>query len=214
MVSSCRRELSEAKGVKAVYDQKTGRLTQLSYDANHNGRPDSVAEMDGTRIRRIQVDTDENGVVDRWDYYDEQRRLTKIGWSRKRDGVEDAWTYRDASGEVSRIEIAAKRKGRIDRVEFYAAAGVLARVEEDTNGDGKTDKWETYAIDPGTRPEAGRYAVTSTAYDSRGKGIPERRFIYGAGGKVVRVDIADAQGQFATAAPTGYPAAIPAAQHR
>lgn len=205
----CRRELSDAEGVKATYDPKTGRLTELIYDANHNGKPDSVARMDGTRILRIEVDTDESGVPDRWDYYDAERRLTKMGWSRRHDGVEDAWTYRDTNGNVSRIEISTRRNGRSDRVEFYEQ-GAMVGVEEDQDGDGRIDKWETYAIEPGTKPEDGRYAVTSMAWDSRHRGIPEKRFVYGAGGKVVRVDVADDRGRFETPAPTAYPVAVEA----
>ncbi len=44
---------SEAKrreaGINPTYDRQTGKLTQLEFDSNHDGRPDTWTDMDGTR---------------------------------------------------------------------------------------------------------------------------------------------------------------------
>src|SRR4029450_6121138 len=41
---------------KATYDQNTGRLKELTYDANKNGRIDTWTDMDGTRPPRARID--------------------------------------------------------------------------------------------------------------------------------------------------------------
>ncbi len=58
---------------RASYDQTTGKLTELTYDANKNGRIDTWTEMDGTRPIRSRIDSDEDGRIDRWEYYDDGR---------------------------------------------------------------------------------------------------------------------------------------------
>lgn len=186
----------------AGYDPKTGRLKTLSVDANRNGRIETVSYMDGARIVRIELDQDENGKVDRWDFYDANRRLEKVGLSRQNDGVMDALAFYEADGVVARMEISTKRDGTFDRIEYYAK-GVLTRSTDDANGDGRPDKWDTYA--PVARPAAGdpEYAVVTTAFDDAGSGRPDRRFVYGEGGSIERVELdPDGDGVFvATARP-------------
>ena len=46
------------------------------------------------------------------------------------------------------------------------------RATEDTDADGKVDKWETY----------GDARLTSVAFDTAGRGVPDRRLTYGPGG--------------------------------
>ena len=75
---------------KPTYDKATGRLTQLTYDANKNGKVDTWTDMDGTRPQRSRTDLDEDGKIDRWEYYDGTGALTKVGFSRKQDGTPDA----------------------------------------------------------------------------------------------------------------------------
>ena len=104
--------------IQPNYDD-TGSLRMLTVDSNGNGKPDTWCQMDGSRIVRIEIDADEDGAIDRWEYYDSNRKLEKVGTARKRDG-------------------------KIARTEFYEG-GVLARAEEDTDGNGNVDKWEIYA---------------------------------------------------------------------
>ena len=173
----------------ATYDQKTGRLQTLAVDADGNGTVDTVSYMDGARIGRIEVDQNEDGKVDRWDFYGTGRQLEKVGSSSRADGVMDQVSYYDAEGAIVRTEASTRRDGRFDHVE-YLSAGRLVRSTDDTDGDGRTDKWDEYALTPGAEPQ---YTVVATAVDDAGAGRPTRRFIYGAGGAIARVEV-DAHG--------------------
>src|SRR5205085_5944321 len=177
-VQGCRGG-SAQRNVEPVYDPSTGRLLQLRYDSDGNGKVDTVSYMDGARVLRIEIDKDEDGKVDRWEYYDAARNLERVGWSRANDGVEDAWSYTGPDGTVSRVAISTRRDGRISRTELYQA-GLPTSAEEDTDGDGAIDKWETY--------EDGRLA--SVAFDPAHSGRPTRRLAYSADGfATVEVDV-------------------------
>jgi hypothetical protein len=173
------------------YDKKTGKLTLLKYDSNGNGRVDTWSYMDGARVVRIEIDKDEDGIIDRWEYYGPDQKLTKAGYSRTGDGKEDAWSYLDADGLVERVEISTKRDGKITRVERYQK-GVLAAAEEDTDGDGRMDKWETY---DGQR-------LASVAFDTQHRGNPDRRLLYRADGTVAFEVDRNGDGHFVAAKPS------------
>src|SRR5215831_16325603 len=103
-----------------TYDSKTGKLTQLTYDRNKNGVIDTWTDMDGTRPVRSRIDLDEDGKIDRWEYYDEKGALVKVGFSRGNTGKADAWAYARADGKVDRIEISSTAdEKKIDRWEHY-----------------------------------------------------------------------------------------------
>jgi hypothetical protein len=172
----------------ATYDPATGRLHALAFDVNKNGKNDTVLYTDGTHTRRIELDLNENGKVERWDFYDERGQLEKVGLSRRDDGVMDAEAFYTANGMLSELRISTKRDGRYDRTEFYEH-DVLVRSADDTKGTGKPDKWDTYQPDPHAAPGAPPYVITSTAIDETGKGRPTRRFIYGADGTIARVEV-------------------------
>ena len=180
---------------KATYDQSTGRLKELTYDANKNGRIDTWTEMDATRPIRARIDRNEDGKIDRWEYYDEKGQIAKVGFSRSDDGKADAWAFAGPDGKIVRIEIStAKDEKKIDRWERYEpkgaapeGVGALLGADEDTNGDGKADKWETY--------EGG--ALKTAAFDEDHDGKPDRRLTY-AGGTLALIETQpDASGNYA-----------------
>jgi hypothetical protein len=181
--------------VQPSYDRKTGKLKELTYDANGNGRVDTWTEMDGARAVRSRLDTNEDGKIDRWEEYDENGGLAKVGFSRADTGKADAWVFAGPDGKVSRIEISsAGDERRIDRWEYYDPGqagsdgrGALVRAEEDTTGDGRPDKWETY--------EQG--AVRTVMFDENGNGRPDRRLTYAGSGVLVMESEPDAAGRFA-----------------
>jgi hypothetical protein len=160
-----------------TYDQKTGKLTQVTFDMNKNGTIDTWTDMDGARALQTRLDRDEDGKIDRWEYFGADGKLEKVGFSRAGTGSPDAWAYERADGRTERIEISSTGDDKkIDRWEHYGAAG-LARAEEDSNGDGRPDKWETY--------ENG--VVKTAAFDDDKDGTPDRRFTY-AGGRLTLVE--------------------------
>jgi hypothetical protein len=165
---------SEAQtDVKAVYDQQTGRLRQLTYDADKNGKADGVSFMDGTRVLRVEIDKDEDGKVERWEYYGADQKLEKVGLSRANDGKVDHWAYRAGDGTLLKMEISTKRDGKVQRTEIYER-DVLVAVQEDTDGNDAVDKWETYS--GGT--------LKSVSFDTDGSGRPGRRLVYGPDGNI------------------------------
>ena len=179
---------------KATYDQTTGRLKELTYDANKNGRIDTWTDMDGTRPIRARIDRNEDGKLDRWEYYDAKGQLEKVGFSRSDDGTPDAWAFSGADGKVVRVEISSTKDDKtIDRWERYEpkgggpdARGALLEADEDTNADSKPDKWETY--------EAG--ALKTAAFDENHDGKPDRRLTYTAGTLVLIETEPDSAGNY------------------
>lgn len=168
----------DRRDIRATYDPSTGRLKRLVYDADKNGTPDTVAYMDGTRVLRIEIDKNEDGKVDRWEYYDADRKLVKVGRSREDNGQPDEWAYQAPDGSIARLEISTHRDGKVDRWEYYTG-GQLVRVEMDSDGDGRVDQWESY--DQGH--------VVSIAFDTQHRGTPDRRLVYGTNGNVAEVEI-------------------------
>lgn len=162
--------------IQPSYDKQSGKLTQLAYDSDHDGRPDTWTDMDGAKPLRARVDKNGDGKIDRWEEYDANGALVKIGFSRRDTGIADAWVSAHRDGSIERIEISSTADERhIDRWEYYdvtrqGADGkdVLVRVEEDTKGDGKPHKWETYSDG----------ALETVAFDEDGDGVPDRRLTY------------------------------------
>jgi hypothetical protein len=179
---------------KPTYDKATGKLRELTYDANKNGRIDTWTEMDGSRPIASRIDRNEDGRIDRWEYYDGSRGLLKVGFSRRDDGKPDAWVFSGAGGKVERVEISSSGdEKKIDRWEHYDGSGggpdgngVLVRAEEDTNGDGRPDKWGTY--------ENG--ALKTASFDETGDGKPDRRLTYNGSALVLIESAPDNSGAF------------------
>jgi hypothetical protein len=171
IIAGCSGRAGEERRIQPEYDKQTGRLRVLRYDGNGDGNAETVSHMDGPRVVSIEIDQNEDGLVDRWEYYDANQHLAKVGFSRASDGREDAWSYARPDGSIERIDISLARDGKVTRREYYDG-DQMSRVEEDDDGDGKFDKWETY--------EEGRLA--SVAFDTVHRGTPDRRLIYGPGG--------------------------------
>jgi len=180
---------------KPTYDERTGRLKELTSDANRNGRIDTWTDMDGSRPVRSRMDRNEDGRIDRWEYYDEGGRLVKVGFSRRDDGKPDAWAEPAADGRISRVLVSSTAdESKIDRWEtldpssIEDAAGLrsLLAVEEDTNRDGRADKWEKYA--------GGQ--LQTAAFDENADGRADRQLTYQGGALVLMESEPDASGRF------------------
>ena len=153
--------------VQATYDKNTNKLSQLTINSQKDGQPNIFCYMDGTKFLRIEIDSNEDGKIDRWEYYGADQKLEKVGLSRSNDGKVDSWVYQAPDGSVARVEVSKHRDGKVDRTEFYER-GVLVRTEEDSNRDGRADKWETY--------ENG--ALATVSFDTKFSGTPDRTIDY------------------------------------
>ncbi len=170
LVSACSDPEKEQlrKTTIPTYDKTTGKLKQLTLDYNKNGVIDTWTDMDGARPVFTKQDRNEDGKMDRWEYFDANAKLIKVGFSRRDDGKPDAWAYSGADGKVERIDVSyTSDENRIDRREFYEN-DALVRSEEDTNADGRPDKWETYV----------NGGVKTAAFDDDKDGRADRRFTY------------------------------------
>ena len=173
----------------------------MEFDLNKDGKNDTVSYMDGTRIKRVELDLNQDGRIDRWDFYKPDGSLDHIGWAGPLTGTIDSEAFYSPQGQLDRIDISTRHDGHFDRTEFYRD-NVLIRSQDDTNGDGRPDKWDDYAPYPNHRPGEPAYRITATAFDDTGSGRPERRFVWAADGTVARVELDPAAtGQWMAQAP-------------
>ena len=124
-----------------------GKIERLLYDANGDGRAD-MAVIYGPRATpdRSQIDTDLDGVVDRWEYFDARGQLAKVGRSRHHPGKPDAWEVHGTTGEVNRREYDEDGDGQVDRTEFVSGDHVFLE-EVDTDADGTPDRRTAFRPD-------------------------------------------------------------------
>jgi hypothetical protein len=187
---------SKAEEPRAEYDPETGRLRTLAFDATGGGTKNAVGYVDGSKLRRIELDLNSDGAIDRWDFYKADGTLEKVGLSQRNDGRMDAEAFYTAEGALRLMRVSTRRDDVFDRIEYYEN-DILVRSEEDSNRDGKTDKWDTYRQEANVPPGVQPYAITSTALDKTGRGTPTHRLVYGAGGRVERVEVdLDGDGHF------------------
>lgn len=162
---------------QAKYDPVSGRLTEITYDKNQNGRVDTWVAMDGPRPLSARIDTDEDGRIDRWEEYDAEGRLTKAGESRAGTDKPDLWLFMGPDGTPERVEVievsALTGQEGVTHREFFQA-GARVRTEEDTDGDGLMDRWEHYeagqvrAVEFDSGPTRGGKPTERYTYDERG----------------------------------------------
>jgi hypothetical protein len=119
---------------------------------------------------RLEGDTNADGLVDRWEYYDAAGALIRIGGSSAGDGREDTWAR--TNGDERHIDISTRRDGIVDRREVYRGER-LVRAESDTNHDGLSDWWETFD---------GKSVTELLLDDEKRYGRPTRRIVYGTNG--------------------------------
>jgi hypothetical protein len=197
--ASCGDPNSDAARVKsttqASYDFKTGKLAEITYDKNKNGRIDTWTKMDGSVPLSSRIDTNEDGKIDRWETYGPDGKLVKVDWERAPvpgpanpvvafTGQPNATAYVNADGNIEKIEYyeVSDVSGQKDitRREFYNASKVLTRAEEDTDGDGMMDRFETYADG----------AISTVEFDEKKPydGKPDRRMTYSPQGALVSIE--------------------------
>jgi len=154
-----------AAAIRPTYDRQTGKLTQLSYDSDHDGRPDTWTDMDGEKPLRSRIDRNGDGKIDRWEEYDAAGALVRVGMSTSDSGIPDTWIVPAADSSIQRIETDTVGDGKPHKWETYRD-GLLETAAFDEDGDGAPDRRLTYRRSVLTTIEshpdsAGRYTVRS-----------------------------------------------------
>ena len=172
----------EKERIKATsiptYDEKTGKLTRLTADLNKDGVIDAYTYMDGTKVLRSEIDADQDGKIEKWEYHGDDGKVIKVAISREKNGKADTWMYPGPDGTLVRAELSSEQdESKIDRWEWYEA-GQLVRAEEDASGDGVVDKWETH--------RGG--SLATLMLDEDYDGSPDRRLTYGDGGRLLTIE--------------------------
>jgi hypothetical protein len=162
--------LFEKGEFQAIY-APDGRVLRLLQDSDGDKRADTVVVYERDNSRRAEIDTDHDGAVDRWEFYNAQNHLARVGQARRTRGQADLWELLDAHGAVRARELDENGDGRIDRIERFDASGLVA-VELDTGTDGRIDRWQRW--------ERGR--LVSEDLDIDGDGQPDRRIVYDTSG--------------------------------
>ncbi len=157
--------------VKPTYNKDTGQLERITYDRNHDGKPDAWLFMNGTRVLMAQLDENFDGTIDRWEYYSDRPAAGA-------DAAPAAGMPALPRSILEHAEQATRGDGTVNRREWYEK-GQLVRVEEDTNGRGHVDKWESWS--------AG--VLQKLELDTKGTGRPDRRLIYPADGSAPQLEI-------------------------
>lgn len=169
------------KGPYQAFYGPDGRLERLLEDRNGDGRAEVVTLFDEEgRPSSSEIDSDGDGVVDRWQRYAPTGGLRRVEASRRRRGAPDVWEDLDGDGRVVKREVDDDGDGTPDRVENLAPPP-LRRVEHDPDAQGRSHRWEVF--------EGARLAAEEL--DTNGDGTPDRRLVRGALGELVRIERLD-----------------------
>ena len=161
--------------VFGVYAHDSRALVRLDYDYDGNGRIDVRTYMRGSKPMRLEADANGDGFVERWEYYDVNGALLRIGGSTQGDGREDTWMRIDGRQRI--VETASLRDRQVDRREVFDGDALL-RAETDANRDGRPDRWEEFR---------GGVLVHLLLDDDLRHGRPTRRISYG-GADAARIE--------------------------
>lgn len=94
-----------------------GKLVRLLQDRNGDRMADAIVLYSPTgKVRQAEVDADLDGVIDRWEYF-EEGVLVRVGTSRRQPGIPDYWERISSVGAVKQREYDDDGDATIDRVE-------------------------------------------------------------------------------------------------
>jgi len=133
----------EPKATAKGAPQQQVKPKEVKIDRNYDGVIDRIESYDAKGvITRIETDTNGDGKMDEWVYYEEGVPV-KGEKDLNADGKPDTVLIYDVKGVIIRSEADANGDGKIDEWVYYEGNRPV-RAEKDTNKDGKPDTWITY----------------------------------------------------------------------
>jgi len=135
----------------------------IEMDADEDKSFESTSFYNSEGLRQKDLGVNQDGRVDRREYFDASGRLVKSEESSDgAAGLNMAWFYDDAGNPV-RAEKDGNGDGRPD-IWYYYNNGKLSTVREDTRYDGRPDLWEEYDASE---------KIIRQSRDLNGDGIPD-----------------------------------------
>lgn len=96
-----------------------------------------VREVGSGAIEKVEFALAGDEVMDAWAYYDETGEVRRVEVSTRRDGVVDRWEQY-WNGALVRVEADRDRDGRVHHWSTFSG-GILESMQSDDDGDGLPD---------------------------------------------------------------------------
>jgi len=127
----------------ATAKQQQFKPKEVKVDRNYDGIAERIEFYDDNgSIMRVEVDSDADGKIDEWVYY-EKGVAVKGEKDLNKDGKADTSMIYDVKGVIIRTETDVNGDTKTDEWVYYTN-GVPVKAEKDTNNDGKVDTWLNY----------------------------------------------------------------------
>ena len=94
-----------------------GKLVRLLQDRNGDRTADAIIHYSPSgEVRQAEIDADLDGVIDRWEYF-EEGKLIRVGFPGEKPGVPAYWDRVGPTGVAMQREYDADGDGLIDRIQ-------------------------------------------------------------------------------------------------
>ena len=120
----------------SVFAQKQKSATPSKETVSPGERQQPIA-------KEIRLDRNFDGIVDRLESYDDKGVITRIEADTNDDGKMNEWFYFE-DGIRNKAERDSNGDGKPDTFMTYDKKGIIQKVAADTTGDGKVNEWVYY----------------------------------------------------------------------
>jgi hypothetical protein len=156
------------RAVEVVHEAcDVGSSSAIKQDANGDGRPELITVNAGGQLHCRAMDLNNDGLIDRYAYYDGSGQLRRVESDYDRDGKFDEIALYQGGVLVEKHR-EMNLDGKLDAWVYYEN-NTVTKQERDTDGDGRVDEWWQYS----PPKEAGEPPCVVVSRDIDGDGLPE-----------------------------------------
>jgi len=113
---------------------ENGLLKSRRIESEQSGLPKRIETYTAGKLTSVEIDENDDGLIDVWNFYDSTQRLEKEERDRNFDGQIETWTRFDPeTGSIHTVFEDRDEDGEIDLWNFYEAGHVTLRGEDKEN---------------------------------------------------------------------------------